>query len=675
MEYLNTTLCLEFDELVPSIMVKSTYDQLKFRDNITVHGRGGNGQKVLVEFESMPPRYKGIVRETYGDPYVYAAKAPLLNALVWDHAAQRFYREYILPTGDRLPDTDTDLNGKTQINYVQRYTEAATWLNMLTRMTTDKAALKRELNLSIMTFWEQATDLIKIKMVNLPANPKRLKEKLKTYQAEGYGSLVETHKFGNDYSRKIKDEEAEALLKGFLSHRNKFDDTVIAEKYNAWAMETKRETITPGAVGYWRKKWRSMLMLERDGVAKLYTSLSKQGQRKRPSAPLLLINSDDNVLDAFFRTADNKWFRPVLYVVMDAHNDYILGYAAGATVTKELVKEAYRNAQRHVMNITGGAHMWDQIQTDHWGISGKNTTELEHFYNSMAKFTPAGLKNSQTKYVERSFGVTWHQQLKENFLQNYSGHNVKAKENLNPDSLVPANFPTIEEGVQMIDAFIWSLRNTKRKGCDLTRHDEWVQNFEASDKAKARLLTTEERLSIFGKVHEYTNQITTKGVTPTINGQKLVYELSQDQIFQHIGKSVQVVYDEYDLSEVLITDGQKLRFTAQQYELLPSAIADYAEGDKDRINALLTEKKTMLPKILAWGNDWKTTLEQGGVSAEKLLQERGGIDTESRLKAGVLTKEINHDDQRNYFKKALNSPQKAISKPLSTDDDDIYNLM
>lgn len=663
MEYLNDILCLTFDELVPAILSKPNYDQSKARDIITVHGLGGNGRKVLIEFKSMPPKYRGKVREIYGDPYVYAAKQPILNALVWDQEAQRFYREYLLPTGDKLPDTDTDINGKAQINYVKRYTEGATWLNMLIRLTKDKAALKRELNLPIMSFWEQATELIKIKKVSLPGNAKRLKEKMKVYQAEGYASLVESHKFGNDYSKKIKDDEAEALLKAFLSHRNKFDDTIIAEKYNTWATETGRETITPGAVGYWRKKWRSMLMLEREGVAKLYTKLSKQGQRERPSAPLLLINSDDNVLDAFFRTEDNKWFRPVLYVVMDAHNDYILGYAAGPNVTKELVKEAYRNAHRHVMALTGGAYMWQQIQTDHWGISGKNTTDLEHFYNSMATFTPAGLKNSQTKYVERAFGVVWHQKLKENFLQNYSGHNVTSKEKLNPDKLLPANFPTIEEGVQMVDDFIWSLRNTKRTGCDLTRHEEWLQNFANSDKSKTRNLTTEERLSIFGKTHDYTNQITTRGVTPTINGQKLVYELSQDQIFQHIGKSVQVIYDENDLSEVLITDGKKLRFTAREYELLPSAIADYKEGDRERITALISEKKTILPRIQEWGNDWKATLE------------RGGIDSESRLKAGVLTKEINHNDQRNYFKKPLNGSQKAITAPVTEDDDDIYNLM
>lgn len=662
MEYLNGKLCLEYDEIVPTIMIKSTYDQAKSRSNITVHGIGGNGRKVLVEFESLPDKYRVKVREMFGDPYIYASKQPILNSLIYDTKANRFYTDYTLPTGDKLPSSEVDFNGKPQINYVKRYTDAATWLNMLIRLTTDKTALKRELNISVMTFWDQATDMIKLKKVNLPGNAKRLKEKIKIYQDKGYESLIEVHKFGNDYSKKIKDEESEAFLKAFLSHRNKYDDTVIADKYNAWAVETGRDTITSGAVGYWRKKWYSLLMLEREGVAKLYNKVSKQGQRKRPSAPLLLVNSDDNVLDAFFQNGDNKWYRPVLYVVMDSHNDYILGYAVGDNVTKELVREAYRNAMRHVMKLTGDAYCWQQIQTDHWGISGKNTTDLEHFYHSMATFTPAGLKNSQTKYIERAFGTTWHQQLKENFPRNYSGHNVTAKEKLNPDALITGNFPHIEEGLKMIDEFIWRMRLTKRKGCDLSRHEEWLENFNKSNKAKKHLLSSEQRLQIFGKVHDYTNQISTRGVTPTILGERRVYELSQDMIFNHIGKTVQVIYDEHDLSEVLITDGKGLREVVKEYQLLPSAIADYEEGDRERITQLLGEKKTIVPVIKEWGNAWKASLE------------RGGIDIESRLQAGVLIKEIAHNDQRNYTKNALNGSKKQIYKNVD-DDDDIYNMM
>jgi hypothetical protein len=66
---------------------------------------------------------------------------------------------------------------------------------------------------------------------------------------------------------------------------------------------------------------------------------------KRPSAPLLLIGSDDNDLDLYFQnetankkghTVVNYFHRFKLIVVMDAFNDYVLGYAQADVVTAEL---------------------------------------------------------------------------------------------------------------------------------------------------------------------------------------------------------------------------------------------------------------------------------------------------------------------------------------------------
>ncbi len=658
MIYLGSTLCLEYSELVPVVMNRDNFYHHRGNGNLTAHGVGGNGRKVLIEYESMPSKYKEATKEYYGCPYIYASKQPILQSLEFDTKAQDFYHKYTLPNGIKLPSSNYNLNGKAQINYVQRYTECATWLNMLIRLVNDKAALKRELNISIGKFWETACDMIKTKKVSLPATPKRLKIKIKYYQMGGYEALIEKHKFGNSYSKKVVGEVAEALLKELLSLRNKHADTTIASEYNKWAISEGLKPITPEAVGYWRKKWHNELILEREGMGKTYTKLSKQGKRKRPSAPLLLINSDDNVLDLYFRANGNDWHRPVLYVVIDAFNDYILGYAMGASVTKELVKEAYRNANRHVMELTGDSYCWQQLQTDRWGISGKNTTELEHFYNSMGTFTPAGLKNSQAKYVERSFGTVWHTMLKKLFPNNYSGHNLTAKQKLNPDNLKPTYFPSIDDAPEQVDLFIQAMRQTKRKNCELTRQQEWVKAFTESEKSQSKLLSPEMRLQIFGKRHSYTNKITSSGVTPILLGEKRIYELSQDTIFEHIDRKVQVIYDDHDLSTVLITDGKGLRFLANEYKLLPSAIADYEEGDKARINHLLQEKKIVLPKI------------QHLIESRKEVLQRAKIDAESRLKAGVLVKEITHKDQ--MLITAANNGASIEIEPESDEEIDIY---
>ena len=638
MQYFRSTiLCIEYDEFVGEnaiIQSKSTYDSLKRRDQITVHGVGGNGRSILIEFETLPQKYKDAVKEQYGDPYLYISKQPILNSLEWDSKAHSFYNGYELPNGDKLPNTDKDLRGKTQINHVHRYTQNASWLNMLGRLTTDKPALKRELNISIAQFWETATDVIGIKKVALPRNAKRLKAKLKEYQEGSYEVLIEKHKFGNNHSSKIADEVSEAFLKELVAHKNNHDDTVVSKIYNKWATDNDRQVISAGTVGYRRKQWANELMYEREGVGKLASKISKNIHRDRASAPLLFVGSDDNILDAFWINGDNKWFRPALYVVIDNYNDYILGYAWGESITKDLIKDAYRNAQRHVMELTGESYSWQQLQTDRWGISGKNTTELEEFYNSMGHFTPAGLKNAKSKYIEASFGTVWHQVLKMFFPNNYSGYNVGSKSKINKDAMQPANFPHISEADTMIGTFIEAMRRTKFKDSGLSREQQWLQAFNTSDKSKKKLLSDAERLQIFGKTHSHTNQITNNGIMPTLLGSTIKYELSQQQIMEHNGKRVQVIYDEYDLSKVLITDSKGLRLVASTYENVPGAFADYLPGDAARIKALQAEKKTLLPSL------------QKGIEQRKEILQRARIDAESRLQAGVLTKEINHEDIR-----------------------------
>ena len=146
MEYLGNILCIEFSELVPVIMTKPNFHYHRDNNNLIAHGSGGNGRTVLIEYETMPAKFKEAVVKYYGCPYNYVAKQPILKALGKDHKAYKFFHTYVLPNGALLPSSDYSIDGKPQINYVARYTENANWLNLFSRLTHDKATLKRELN-------------------------------------------------------------------------------------------------------------------------------------------------------------------------------------------------------------------------------------------------------------------------------------------------------------------------------------------------------------------------------------------------------------------------------------------------------------------------------------------------------------------------------------------------
>ncbi|WAC40550.1 hypothetical protein [Pedobacter sp. SL55] len=657
----NNTLCLEYNEFT-QIVPKGTYDSLKARGSIKVHGRGGYGVGVLIEYDTLPKRYQDEVKKVFGDPYQYITTQPIKDLLIEDLKAEQFYRDYSLPNGLKLPDQDFDVKGKPVTNYVKEYAIAASWLNNIINLTENKKALKDQLNISVAVFWERIMMILKADGVRLPASERRLKDAIKRYKSNGYEALIEVFRFGNTNSRKVNSETAEALLLELLAHDHQHDYTRVANAYNEWATANNHEQITDRAVSYWAAKYKHLITEKREGKAKNYNRFNKQILRSRPSAPLLLINSDDNVLDLYFveekvnkktgYAQKNYYYRPVMYVVMDAFNDYILGYAIGETVTIELVKEAYRNAENHVKQLLNGYYLPHQIQTDRWGLSKGG--ELEQFYQSMATYTPATAKVAQGKYIERAFGVNWHQTLK-SFI-NYAGQNITAKERLSPEAIERnrSNFPPKEKAPEQIALFIEMLRKLPNQKTGVSRQEEWLNSI--NEKSKARAISAEKHLQIFGVLHKPRNggknRLLPAGLE--LMDRRFVYDIPAFYFPEHVNKAVNVIYDPYDMSQVLVTDGKGLRFVAHEYERSPSCIADHTKETRQLWHQRIEEKK-----IIA-------AVPAKEAEKRRTLLERAAIDAESLLQGSVLIKQIRHTAEKAITGAIENFDQSQLTETTKT---------
>ena len=651
MQYLNTNiLCLSYYEYIVYFGLDA-YKNDKRRNLMTVHGIGGNGRKVFIEFESLQPKRKEVIVKKIGSPYEYMAKQPILDLIDWDYMAQSFYSDFVLPNGDKLPNTNINAKGKEQINYVERYTKAASWLNMIDRLTSDKRALKQLLNLSVMDFWDTVSELILSEGVKLPSAPKRLKEKVKEYKAiadteDRYASLVDLSKFGNSHSTKIKDEESEALLLKMLSDPRKQDNTVIAAAYNLWAKKAEKPTISVGAVGYFARNNEHIIAPLRDGLKKAANVYTKDIQRKRATAPLLFINADDNCLDLFFeveklkadgKVQKSKHYRPMLYVIIDTYNDYILGYAVGDTVTHELVYSAFRNAINHIAELTGGYYLPHQLQTDRWGLDVKYKNELGQFYKKVARFTPQSHGVPQGKYIERSFGVEWHQVLKVMPTNNYAGQNITAKERLSAEYIVEAskNYPSIDRMPEVVASFINVMRMKANPKTGVSRQSEWLNAFHASEKSQQKAIDVSLKLQLFGKKYEHDATITKSGLKPVIGGEKITLNIPTEVIWQNNGKKVDIIYDPQNLNEMMVTDGKGLSFIAPKYDFVPSNFADYKEGDYARIQGLFDEKKS-INRLMA-------------ETIQNRLKSLPNINVEGLMQGGVLLKDLKNEAEREYL--------------------------
>jgi hypothetical protein len=580
-------------------------------------------RKVLIQYETLKDQYKKLIIERFGNPYEYIAKQPIKALVEKDWKAQEYYLTYTFDADKKLP-----------VEYVNTYTTAASWLNMLLKFDADKKIIKKELGLRVDDFYTNVCEIIKADKIELPSTYITLRRKMIAYKEQGYKCIVDW-RFGNKNATKVTDQISEAMLLELIAHPNQHDDEIVAKYYNQWALQKNYDTITGATVGNYRRRNYYQLQGQREGNAAWYNKYGKHITRKRPSAPLLLIGSDDNDLDLYFieqkNGKPNYYHRQKLVVVMDAYNDYVLGYAAGDAITVDLVKAAYLDALHHTKELTGAWYLMHQIQTDHWAIKS-----LEPFYKALATYTPATARSPRSKYIEQAFGKKWHQQLK--FYPNYAGANITSQSRINRDNLelIKKQFPTKEEAYLQIEDFITRMRLMVDEKTGKTRQQQWVEAFQASDLSQEKRISDKMMLTLLGTKHEYTHTITNGGVKISIDGITRTYDIPDELYLQNVGKKVQITYDPYDYSRVLVSDNNTLRFVAQELDKMPSAIADFNDGDRTRLNERLQQKRLHVERINANRDKRQSVLEDNRLNSESLLQ------------AGVLIKEIKQIAEQTY---------------------------
>lgn len=601
---------------------------------------------LLIEYESLHPSKKKLVTDCFGNPYDFISKEPIQKMVVRDHNAENFFLNYVYDEKKKLPS-----------EIVEKYTVAASWLNMLIKAQDDFKIIKKDLNLSAAKFWLNVGEMITNGNIDLPANYKRLREKIAAYREQKYQVLI--HKqFGNSNSKKIDDEVSESLMIELLSQPNT-DSYKVFNQYNNWAMNAGKEQISLSTVKKWSKKVDFLTRTSKHGKADNYNIYGKHVLRKRPSAPLLLLEHDDNELDLFFQSRGKAgkgtqvyyFNRFVICVVIDAFNNYPLGWAIAETYSKELIRFAYLDAITHVKQLTGSYYLPHQIRSDWFGVDPALKGDLATFYKSLATFTPAAVKVPRGKYIEQSFGKKWHQAL--SMYPNYNGNNVTAKTKVNPEFLEAnrKNYPTVEQAPSQVYQFIEILRHLVNDKTGLSRQEEWINAFNESQKSKAHQISEIQFLSKLGIPHTHTNKITNRGITPAINCVERMYEVPEAIYLDTVGKTVQVIYDPFDYSRILVTDFANINFIATEQQLMPSALADFEPGDRTRLNNILAEKARHMKRV---GDESQ---------ARKDVLERNQIEIHGQLKAGIRTKAENHEALIGYTPIPLeNRDKKKITK-------------
>ncbi len=458
-----------------------------------------------------------------------------------------------------------------------------------------------------------ALAFIEANNVSLPATVKTLQRKLRDYKAKHGGySVIVSRNFGNKKALKQKDE---AMLRVLAMRPQNFDHALIANDYNQYAVANGLPTISHSTVYNFATKGDNAKRIEgpRRGMHSYRNKYDMVVSRSRPSHPLLMTVHDGFDWELYYQqtiTKDGKQVvqyhkRKNVVVVVDAYNDYPLGFAIGETETGDLIKLALKNAAMHVAELTGGYHLQWEIKCDNFAKGS------QEFFGKIAKHvTPSKVGNARDKVVE-----SWFKRFNDRYTirhHNYAGKNVDALKKNQPNSDYlnkhKSSFPD-EAGVMMqIIADIEAQRADKR--------EEWLTGWNNTPANLKRPISREDYLQLFAT--GYTErQLTNIGLEIQVQKQKYQYMLLEHDFMNSVGVKLQVLFDHADMSSVLAIDEQnRRRWLVQMKELIPMARMDQHEGTRTLLNRYLLFKEEQTENIIAANTrDWDSIMTRSDAEA------------------------------------------------------------
>lgn len=630
MKLIKDILYIEWAEMIEAGVSKGTLDSSVQRKSMEFMNDPNDKRRVLIEYTSLKPNYKKLLTERYGDPYNYVAKDPIKKLVVTDHTAESFYMQYKFDSGDCLP-----------IEHVNKYTVKASWLNMLNKIGEDRPFIKKTLGLTLDNFYNNVCELIVIDKVDLPTSYKRLREKMKEYKEKGYGCLIDW-RFGNNLAAKVTDNISESILLQLIAHPNQYDDVLITTLYNKWANDNKYETIKPSTVGVWRRKKEFDITISRYGNGAFNEKYIRQVKGLLPTAVGMLWESDDYNLNYYYQDGEDNMQRYVSYIVADSKHGLVLGksYRQAKSPVWEMVKLAYIDAMYYVRSLVndGKWYLPFELKADHW-----NQKSAFPYFKSIANFIPPGHANKHRGYIEQLFGsphAKRAEKLAAHHSLNYNGNNITAVNrgvniealNYNKD-LRPYVGTEAEEQIEKFFTLMRNMPNITRENLNApSRQQLWIEDWNKLTDEQKRPISDEQFLLLFGFKHEpqngNRNTITNRGIEPQIKGVKYSYDLPNyaENIYL-IGKEVDVYYDPYDMSRVLVTDNDKVRFIAQSATLHPRALQDTTINSRAALNMVLSEKKLQV--------EYATTK-----GAKRMQLVGNSVDAEAAMLGAFVPKEI-----------------------------------
>ena len=657
MEYFENELCVTYEELTsgddPVIKFYTLSSNITRKRIRTAQRGGGEGSYALIIYSSLPEKYKVRFVAKYGDPEQILKEQRMRDRVKTDDKARSFYEDYRY----EMNGVETGLSDKLKAEY----TLNASVLNALIYDLEDKTTSRKMLGNSLATLWENVAatseNLRDIYHHTLPENQARLREKIRRYKKEGYISLI-SGKVGNKSTVKIIPEMGRQLIALRRSRVPVYNYAQIFDEINRIALEKDWKPL---------KSKRSMVQwFERPEIEPLWYDAvfgelaahqryGRKHKTKLPDRRDTLWYGDGTKLNLYYRDEEGKIRTTMVYEVIDAYSEVLLGYY----ISDHENFEAQYNAYRMAIQVSG--HKPFEIVHDNQGghkrlEKEKDSKEVGFFDLICHIHRPTAPYSGQSKTIESIFGRFQSQELHKDW--RFTGMNITAtKAESRP------NLEFIEENKDRL----FTLDELKahyaeaRRAWNAAPHPATgiprIEMYEKSENEETDVVTVHDMVDIFWIWAKRPATFTDQGIQITIGSLKKPYEVfsapgepDHEWRRKNTYRKFYVKYDPNDLRSIRLywkDNAGQLRFerVAEPYMVVHRAIQDQAEGEaefirreqeaniRDRI-----ERQVIVKEIeYAYG----VAPEQNGLSTPKLK----GVTKEVQREIDRRTRKYSRDPE------------------------------
>lgn len=590
MEYYGNIIAVTVEDLTGGnepVISYANYLKLQQRGRFNVLRPGkGYGSYALIEYASLPERFKARFVEKYGNPEDIMKKEQA--GLPQDQAAQRFFYEHILPNGEHIPE-------KKQ----EEYTINARVLNALQEMFNTQKAMRRACNNNTPVIWSNifkaSEELREAYHHSLPKSEARLRDKLREYTKEGYACLV-SGKFGNRNTIKITKAGERQIIALRRCRVPVYTLAQIFEEYNRIAE---------------KKGWKPLKsenslrqLLERPDIKPqwydaVYGELaskqlfSRHNKTLMPSMRDSLWYGDGTKLNLFYKAYEGGKLvvkTAFVYEVADAMNDTLLGYAIGKAENFDLQYRAFR------MAVETSGHKPYEIVTDNQG--GQTSKVAKAFFTSIVShlFRTTSPYNPQSKTIERLFGEFQRQVLGADW--RFTGGNISAKEAWKVNrEVIDANKESLYTYEELLEAYADARREWNSIG-------DRISVYMASANPETEAVSDIDMVNLFWIRTDRPSRFTADGITIQHNKRKYTYEvLTEDGMPDYewrkhnTGKEFIVKFDPMAMDAALLFEqtpaGLRYAATAYPYLTVHRNIQEQRDGEMAFIRHNDAENKRM----------------------------------------------------------------------------------